>query len=79
MLAKQVFLSIFQSLNILFKLSPFAAKEAGAKLCGLARVVVVVVEETDVSLADSQRRFSEAQENTQRSACCNQGREHFVK
>lgn len=30
-------------------------------------------EETDVSLADSQRRFSEAQENTQRSVCCNQG------
>lgn len=41
MLAKQVLLSIFQSLNILFKISPFAAKEAGAKLCGLARVVVV--------------------------------------
>lgn len=37
MFAKQVLLSISQSLNILLKISPFAAKEAGAKLCGLAR------------------------------------------
>lgn len=37
MLAKQVLLTIFQSLNILFKISPFAAREAGAKLSGLAR------------------------------------------
>lgn len=37
MLAKQVLLYIFQSLNSLFKTSPFAAREAGAKLRGLAR------------------------------------------